>query len=150
MLKHEFESLAGYQVSDEDYNNIIEPMYMALPDSVTKEIFVKMIDKKYFALPTKQQLKNQMKKIAQHLFDICGKHCDYKAEEELSKIAKKYAKLFYDLDWSNDIECFVYTKTEYEFPEIKRGCTFPYAVVIGRGNNIYEEITLIKGVKEKE
>ena len=29
MMKHEFEALAGYEVSFEDYNNVIEPMYMA-------------------------------------------------------------------------------------------------------------------------
>ena len=29
MMKHEFEALAGYEVSFEDYNRVIEPMYMA-------------------------------------------------------------------------------------------------------------------------
>lgn len=30
MMKHEFEKIAGYEVTNEDYNNIIEPMYMAI------------------------------------------------------------------------------------------------------------------------
>lgn len=29
MTKQEFEKLAGYKVSTEDYNSIIEPMYIA-------------------------------------------------------------------------------------------------------------------------
>lgn len=39
MMKHEFEALAGYEVSFEDYNRIIEPMYMAT--ELSKEDFVK-------------------------------------------------------------------------------------------------------------
>lgn len=49
MTKYEFETIAGYEVSDYDYFEILEPMYMALPD-VTKQEFVKMIDKKRFEL----------------------------------------------------------------------------------------------------
>ena len=54
MMKHEFEALAGYEVSFEDYNRIIEPMYMAT--ELSKEDFVKCIDRKRFALPTKAEL----------------------------------------------------------------------------------------------
>ena len=46
MMKHEFEALAGYEVSHEDYNNIIEPMYMAT--DLSKQDFVKVIDRKRF------------------------------------------------------------------------------------------------------
>ena len=46
MMKHEFEELAGYEVSNDDYNNIIEPMYMAT--NMSKADFVKCIDKKRF------------------------------------------------------------------------------------------------------
>lgn len=146
MLKYEFESLAGYKVSEDDYKNYIEPMYMALPESVTKDVFVTMISKKRFALPTKQQMKKQMREIAKHLYEICGRYTDWKSMDELMKIARKYAKLFHNLDWGNDIDCFVYTHDEYEFPEIKRGCTYPKTLVIGKGNTIYEEIELVKGV----
>lgn len=46
MMKHEFETLAGYEVSREDYDNIIEPMYMAT--NLSKQDFVKTISKKRF------------------------------------------------------------------------------------------------------
>ena len=48
MMKQEFEALAGYEVSTEDYNNIIEPMYLAT--DLSKQDFVKTISKKRFAV----------------------------------------------------------------------------------------------------
>ena len=48
MMKQEFEEIAGYEVRTEVYDNIIEPMYMALPDSITKQEFVKMLNRKQF------------------------------------------------------------------------------------------------------
>lgn len=59
MMKHEFEQLAGYEVSTSDYDNIIEPMYMAT--NVTKAEFVKMIDRKRF------EVKAESKKIVKVL-----------------------------------------------------------------------------------
>ena len=53
MMKHEFEAIAGYEVSTEDYNNIIEPMYMAT--NLSKAEFVKTISKKRFAVTKKEQ-----------------------------------------------------------------------------------------------
>lgn len=52
MMKHEFEALAGYEVSTADYDKIIEPMYMAT--TLSKEEFVKVIDKKRFAIVKKE------------------------------------------------------------------------------------------------
>lgn len=46
MMKFEFEELVGYEVSNEDYDNIIEPMYMAV--NLSKQEFVKVIDRKRF------------------------------------------------------------------------------------------------------
>ena len=46
MMKHEFEALAGYEVSTEDYTKVIEPMYMAT--DLSKADFVKVIDRKRF------------------------------------------------------------------------------------------------------
>lgn len=142
MMKHEFEKIAGYEVTNEDYNNIIEPMYMALPD-ITKQEFVKMIDKKRFALPTKRQMINNMKKIANHLYEICGHRTDWKAEQELDKIIKAYAKRFYSLDWANDTKVYAFTLHGYEFPEIQRGCTYPKTMVIGYGDSELERIDLV-------
>lgn len=141
MMKHEFEKLAGYEVSYEDYKNIIEPMYMAT--DLSKADFVKCIDRKRFALPTKKQVISQMKKIAQHLMETCGHFTDYKAEMELEKIAHAYAGRFLGLDWTNDTKVYTIFLRGYEFPEIKRGCTFPKELVIGRGDREYERITLV-------
>lgn len=48
MMQYEFEALAGYSVSTEDYIKIIEPMYMAT--NLDKAEFVKCLDKKRFAI----------------------------------------------------------------------------------------------------
>ena len=44
MMHHEFETIAGYEVSYETYTNIIEPMYMAT--NLTKQEFVKLLNRK--------------------------------------------------------------------------------------------------------
>lgn len=144
MMWQEFEEIAGYEVSFEDYNNIIEPMYMALPN-VTKQEFVKMIDKKRFALPTPAALMREVKKEAKHLFEICGHSLDYDSERRMEAKAKEYAKRKYGLDWTNDSKVYVFFLKEYEFPSIQRGCTYPKTLVIGRmGNGEYERVTVVK------
>ena len=55
MTKQEFEKLAGYEVSTENYNNIIEPMYMAT--HLCKVDFVKTINRKAF------EKKHEYKKV---------------------------------------------------------------------------------------
>lgn len=55
MMKHEFETLAGYEVSTEDYEKIIEPMYLAT--NLTKQEFVSTINKKRFAIVKKEEEK---------------------------------------------------------------------------------------------
>lgn len=54
MMKHEFEAIAGYEVSVSDYDNIIEPMYMAT--ELNKAEFVKVISKERFALKSREEL----------------------------------------------------------------------------------------------
>ncbi len=54
MMKNEFEALAGYEVSVSDYDNIIEPMYMAT--ELNKAEFVKVISKERFALKSREEL----------------------------------------------------------------------------------------------
>ena len=46
-MKHEFEEIAKIRVTAEDYNNIIEPMYMAT--NLSKADFVKTLNLKFFA-----------------------------------------------------------------------------------------------------
>lgn len=142
MMKYEFEELAGYEVSWEDYTNIIEPMYMAV--SLPKQEFVKVLDRKRFALPTKKKMVSKMRRLAEHLKETCGHYTDYEAKGELEKLATEYAKRFHGLEWSKDIEAYRYFLKEYEYPEIQRGCTYPRELVIGRGNTEYERITLVK------
>lgn len=142
MMWAEFEEIAGYEVSFEDYEKYIEPMYMAL--NVSKKEFVKMIDKKRFALPTEQELRKAIKKEAKHLYEICGRCSDWDSEERIHKLAKQYAKRKYGIDWGNDIETFVYFIKGYECPDVQRGCTYPKELVIGRGHTEYERITLVK------
>lgn len=144
MMYEEFMEIAGYEVTAEDYHNIIEPMYMALSsEDVTKEEFVKMIDRKRFALPTKKQIVNQIKKLAKHLQETCEQYTDYDTKDKLERIAKEYAKRFYHIDCVNDINSYVFFNDEYTCKEFKRGCTYPRELVIGRNNSDYERITLI-------
>ena len=146
MMWEEFENLAGYEVSFETYRDVIEPMYMALPNSVSKQQFVKMLDKKAFALPTKAELVRKMKKIAQGIYEGCGQK-SYTAEEtELDAIAKAYAKRFYGIDWANDTNSWVFFNRDYAYCgyRMERGCTFPEELVIGRGDIEYERIRLVK------
>lgn len=88
MMWHEFEELAGYEVSEEDYRKIIEPMYMAT--SLNKVEFVKVIDRKRFALKTLEEMKSEMKEIAKHLKETCEHFTDYEAQEKLEKLAEEY------------------------------------------------------------
>ena len=118
MMKHEFEKIAGYEVSFEDYNNIIEPMYMAT--NLDKADFVKCVDRKRFALKTQQQSINGIKKEAKHLFEICGRRHDYESE---GRIERQLAEL------ENRFGGIWYTLREYEMPEIKRGCTYPETLI---------------------
>ena len=53
MTRNEFEALAGYEVSAETYNNIIEPMYMRT--SWDKATFVKKIENMREALEERHE-----------------------------------------------------------------------------------------------
>ncbi len=144
MMYQEFMEIAGYEVSYDDYSKIIEPMYMALPDGITKQEFVKMLDRKRFALPTKKQIVKRMKELAGFCAEMCEHRSCYAEEAELEKIAHEYAKRFYGLDWSSDIKVFAFFNREYAYPEIGRGCTYPKELVVGYDNTVYERITLVK------
>lgn len=95
MMKCEFEKLAGYEVSFDTYNNVIEPMYMA--SNLSKEDFVKSLNKQAFALPTKAQLINKMKKLAKQIKDNYEHIYIGDIEEALYNTAKEVAsKLGFD------------------------------------------------------
>ena len=59
MMKREFEAMAGYEVTNETYDNIIEPMYMAT--NLSKQEFIKTLNRK--ALEYKPVRKPNIKKM---------------------------------------------------------------------------------------
>lgn len=144
MMYNEFMEIAGYEVSYDTYKNIIEPMYTALPGSITKQEFVKMLDKRAFALPTKKQMERELKKQAQFLYENCGRRSWNDEKAAIDRLAKEYAKRFYGIDWTNDSNSFVYFLNGYEYPTVQRGCTYPKTLVIGRNYTEYERLELVK------
>ena len=142
MMYEEFEKLAGYEVSYEDYVNVIEPMYTAV--NLSKQDFIKCLDKKRFALPTKAEMMKAMKKEAQHLYEICGGYTDFESERRLEDLARTYAKRFFGVTDTVESKSYFFFLTGYKYPELKRGCTYPRALVIGRAEYEYERITLVK------
>ncbi|MDE7157594.1 MAG: hypothetical protein K2O02_06545 [Lachnospiraceae bacterium] len=92
MMKHEFEALAGYEVSVSDYDNIIEPMYMAT--ELSKEEFVKVICKERFALKSREEIIQEMKELAEHLKKNCEHFTDFEAKEKLEALAEEYKERF--------------------------------------------------------
>lgn len=88
MMKQEFEKLAGYEVSTEDYNKIIEPMYMAT--DLSKEEFVKTISKKRFALKPLKAIVKEMKEIAEEIKEQCTHVYTYDLEQRLETLLSEY------------------------------------------------------------
>lgn len=58
MMWAEFEKLAGFEVSHDVYHNVIEPMYNALPESYTKQDFIRMLNPAAFKVPIRRQIIN--------------------------------------------------------------------------------------------
>ncbi len=144
MMWEEFEKIAGYEVTYDDYHDVIEPMYMAT--SLSKQEFVKCLDYKRFSLNyRKQQMLKEMRKIAQGIFDGCGLRTYHDEEHELEKIAKQYAKLFHGIDWVNDMKSYVFFTHRYAYCGVEqdRGCSYPKELVIGRDNVEYARIKLV-------
>ena len=122
MMYKEFEEIAGYEVSFEDYNNIIEPMYMAT--NLSKQEFVKCLNRKQFDLNyKKQQLKKQllseMKAIANEIYYLCSCTETYEQYEALRAKAIEY------------IEAFpVWKAPHHDFRrEYKNGCSYVKSIV---------------------
>lgn len=88
MMKYEFETLAGYEVSTKDYNEIIEPMYMAT--NLSKEEFVKTISKKRFALRSLKSIIKEMKTIAKEIENNCYIYYTKDLSEQLENLFNEY------------------------------------------------------------
>lgn len=138
MMKHEFEAIAGYEVSNEDYNNIIEPMYMAT--NLNKQDFVKCIDKKRFALKTQKQLLNEAKKISEQLKETCEHFTDFETEKKFDGIVEELQERFGGYWRTSRKNCYCEG----------RGCTFPSVIVHYDYNyNVIERFELSKAYWEK-
>ena len=122
MMKYEFEQLAGYEVTDETYSKVIEPMYMSV--DCDKLEFVKMLDKKYFALPTRAECLEQLKAKAREIYDICGHDVTHKQEDELHDMALEFCRRFH-----NAIPFLHYAK--------KLGCSYVTSI------EIYSEVHMV-------
>ena len=119
MMKIEFEALAGYEVSVSDYDNIIEPMYMAT--QLSKEDFVKVINKERFALKSREEIIQEIKGIAEHLKKTCDNFTDYEAEEKLKELAEEYKVRF----GPYKVGFLLNTRYTLEHLGECRGCSYP-------------------------
>ena len=88
MMQQEFEQLAGYEVSYEDYVDIIEPMYMAV--DLSKSEFVQCINKKRFALPSLKSIISKMQQCAESLYESCTHYTDWDTKEKLNGLIEEY------------------------------------------------------------
>lgn len=132
MMWREFEELAGYEVTYDDYTKIIEPMYMAIPENISKQDFVKMIDRKRFDYKAKERAEKKamvkaMKEIAEERAQNCEHFCDYEAEEKLMEIARNFMDRFFPkrLGYHGDVE-------RKHWGNLSTGCTYPAELVIYR------------------
>ena len=119
MMKIEFEALAGYEVSVSDYDNIIEPMYMAT--QLSKAEFVKVICKERFALKSREEIIQEMKGLAEHLKKTCDHFTDFEAKEKLEALAEEYKERFGPYKGG----FFLNTRHTLEHLGDCRGCAYP-------------------------
>lgn len=119
MMKEEFEKLAGYEVSNEDYYNIIEKMYMAV--DLTKAEFVKTIDKKRFALKPVKVIIKEMRQAAEQLKESCDHYIDFETSDKLEKLIREYISR---KGWEGYAGFMLNTK------QTPGHCYFPYSVSI--------------------
>lgn len=133
MTKQEFEKIAGYEVSVDDYEKIIEPMYMACP--LDKLEFVKCLNKSRFAMKDKRKYISEIKSIGNAIIKKCGHTTTHEEEDKLGKLTKEFCDRF---GYS-----YSYPEYGYELPG-NRGCQFIkriYFVPSDYGNEFVVEIT---------
>lgn len=130
MMWNEFEKLAGYRVSYETYTNIIEPMYMALPENINKEQFVKMLNKKAFAIRSVKEILKEMKPLAESLRESCDHYTDWETKGKIDALID-------ELNKNSDPDISYMVCTETTLPDY-RGCSFP-AYLVKYSNVTYHE-----------
>ncbi len=132
MTHEEFEKLAGYEVSLADYQDIIEPMYMAT--NLNKLDFVECLNKKRFALVPLKNLINDMRECAASLKESCTHYIDNETQEFLDNLVEQYIERRYpNLPVSYSYE-----------DEQRQSCYYPVRVNIGNRKTYktYETIEL--------
>ena len=98
MMWKEFEELAGCEVSYKTYTEIIEPMYMALPDGIDKRAFIGMLNLDALRLATRSEMVAAMRESARDICEKCGIVSTNTEKEQLHRLADKYASRFYGSD----------------------------------------------------
>ena len=137
MMKHEFEALAGYEVSTEDYEKIIEPMYLAT--ELTKQEFVKTISKQRFALKPLKKIIKEMRECAESLKETCTHYTDFETKDKLEALINEYIERKYNMA---GVRLASYGISE----KMRFTCYYPTSVEIfgTKGWQTIETITLIK------
>lgn len=124
MMYYEFIELAGYEVSYEDYTQIIEPMYNAT--TLTKQEFIETLNKKRFALVPVSSIVKDMRKIAKQIKELCIHRCTYEEQEELDSKIKEYIdRKFKHMDTGYYIDY-----------SLLQGCSYPTSVCIYSANYV--------------
>lgn len=114
-MHEEFMKLAGYEVSYKDYVEIIEPMYLAV--DLSKEEFIKCIDKKRFALRSEKTVIKEMRKVASSIKDNCTHFIDHDNYEKLEALAEelksRYRAVSYNIETKEKLYNNCYHSTCY-------------------------------------
>lgn len=127
MMKHEFEQLAGYEVTWEDYNNIIEPMYNAT--NLDKKDFVMTLNKQRFAVKAKEKYVRKLKMLARSLKDTCEHYTDTETLEEFTKTIFAYIDRCWNMYGYDDVFYTVEHGYTYEHLGVCRGCAYPKNII---------------------
>lgn len=138
MMKQEFEELAGYEVSENDYRKIIEPMYMAT--SLSKADFVNTISKKRFALRPTSEIIKEMRGIAEYIKATCIHYTDYEKKNKIEDLAREYIGRKYNISGSKIVSFGIHE-------EMAQTCYYPKSVEIF-GTRTYKTVESIVLIKE--
>lgn len=98
MMKQEFEQLIGKEVSYDTFR-IYEEMYLAAPESVTKQVFVQMLN--IDAIPESEEAIERKEREAERIQQIKRDIADVK---EMIKDTKEDLERY--KQWSKDDECW--------------------------------------------
>ena len=123
MMKEEFEQLAGYEVTWSDYNNIIEPMYVAT--DLSKADFIKTLNKSRFALKSENMYIKELKRLAHSLKDTCEHYTDVETLQDFERTIFAYIDRVWGEYRNKDVHYTVEHGYTYEHLGVCRGCSYP-------------------------